>query len=1029
MGRHKTKLGLLLIVIAAACFQNGDFDRETAQSLYDEAEALRLAYEKAATLQAIDRYVEARDLWQDLGDYEEAAIAAKRLGTAYEQLGNLVQAAESYGEALAFARQSGDKLLEAELHGTLGFTQALLGSDQVAWKGAETHCQIALTLAEEMGSDEQRARALNCFGEVNYGRGKPNEALSRYGQAESILRQTGDRASLAQTLLSVGYCHSDLKSFEMAEANYNEALEISQSIGDKRSTAVARVAIARMQLRRSQFQFALNQFYAAEELFEQMGDTIDLASSYDGIASVYMEMGQYQNAVRFWNLALRSFEKVGLYNYVPDVLGTLGLATLALGDRKSALAHFDRRLTLSRQSGNALDHAQALLDLGYAHYAVDRPKVALEYLLQALELNETVRNPGVEADALSDIGFVYSALGELQRATEYLEQALPLFEVASDRTGEARVLFGLAKAHDGLGDLERARHYLETTLEVIDSLRGEVVRQDMRASYVASVHEYYRLHVDLLMRAHQKKPRNGLDQAAFQASERARARSLLENLVATGVNLREGVDEHLIAEEEQLRRLLNEHYQRQAIQSAETDRTADQLANETAALKTKYAQIQAKIQASSSQYAALISPQPLTLSDVQSQILDEDTTLLEYSLGEERSYLWVVSSDEFFVYTLPPRDEIDDLAKQTYSLITRPAVSRVDEERYWNTATRLSEMILGPAIARLKDRRLIVVADGALRYVSFSALPKLGGPEARPVPMIVDHEIIILPSASALAVLRNETRDRPKPSRTLAVFADPVFSDADPRLDSSTQSPTTASANDDRVASGLSSSQDLADRSIHSDAAELQLASIELVRGGGGNLGRLPHTANEADQITSVVPDGDFLKQVGFDANREAALDPELSNYRIIHFATHARFNETEPGLSGLIFSQFDNEGHVRDGFVRLHDIYDLRLPAELVVLSACDTALGEEIEGEGIVGIVRGFMYAGSKRVVASFWQVADAATSELMNQFYVEMLTNGLAPSAALRRAQLYIMSQPKWHHPFYWAAFSLQGEWRAD
>jgi CHAT domain-containing protein len=278
---------------------------------------------------------------------------------------------------------------------------------------------------------------------------------------------------------------------------------------------------------------------------------------------------------------------------------------------------------------------------------------------------------------------------------------------------------------------------------------------------------------------------------------------------------------------------------------------------------------------------------------------------------------------------------------------------------------------------------------------------------------------------------------------TLAVLADPAFSDTDPRLDPGTKIPTAAPVDDDHAANALPSSQDSADRSIHSGAAERklgdaesqlevaerQLASIESVRRRGADLGRLPHTANEADQITSVVPDGDYLKQVGFDASREAALDPGLSDYRIIHFATHAKFNETEPGLSGLIFSQFDAEGRARDGFVRLHDIYDLRLPAELVVLSACDTALGEEIEGEGIVGIVQGFMYAGSKRVVASFWQVADAATSKLMNQFYIEMLTNGLAPADALRRAQLYIMRQPKWNHPFYWAAFSLQGEWRPD
>ena len=207
------------------------------------------------------------------------------------------------------------------------------------------------------------------------------------------------------------------------------------------------------------------------------------------------------------------------------------------------------------------------------------------------------------------------------------------------------------------------------------------------------------------------------------------------------------------------------------------------------------------------------------------------------------------------------------------------------------------------------------------------------------------------------------------------------------------------------------------------------LAASVTTRSGERSLRRLPHTASEADQITELVPGGDFLKKVGFGANRATAISPELSQYRILHFATHALFNETEPGLSGLIFSQFDDEGRPQDGFVRLNDIYDLRLPAELVVLSACDTALGEEIEGEGIIGIVRGFMYAGSKRVVASLWQVADAATAELMSRFYQEMLAKGLNPAAALRKAQLHVMDQRRWRHPYYWAAFTLQGEWRAD
>ncbi len=988
-----------------------------------------MAYEKAATAKAIDKYAEARDLWRDLGDHGKAAIAAERLGAAYQQLGELDRAAESYGEAIALARKSGDGLLESELQATLGWIQAFLGNDETALESAEALCRTALDLAEEMGNDAGRADALHCFGEASYSRGKPTKALIRYGQAESIQRQIGDRAGLARSLLSLGFSHSDLGSFELAEAHYDEALAIWRSTGNQRGAGRVLLAIARMHQRRAQFQSALDRFYETAELFERMGDAIHLASSYEGIASVYMKMGQYRNAARFWNLAVRSYEEARLYHYVPHLLEDLGLAKLALGDSVSAMHHFDRALTLSWQSGNELNHAYALRLLAYANYAFDKPRIALEYLLDLMALEETGQNPPLRADALGDIGFVYSVLGEREKATGSFEQALHLYEAASNLTGKVRTLFGLAKVQDELGNLELARHSLETALEIIESLRSDVVLHEMRASYAASVHDYYRLHVDLLMRAHAERRGEGLDRTAFRASERARARSLLDHLAATGVDLRQSADKHLIAEEDRLRRLLDEHYRQQAIQGEETHPEGTPLSEEARDLEARYEQVRAKMRASSPQHDALTSPQPVALADVQSEILDGDTALLEYSLGNERSYLFVVTSDAFLVHTLPGRGAIDELARRTYSLAAQPPANRAAGERYWDTAARLSEMILGPAMAQIDDKRLVVVADGALRYVPFAALPKPGSRGARPPPMIEDHEIALLPSASALAVLRDQTRDRPTPSKTLAMFADPVFSDSDPRLAPGIPSNTLALNGGARAGHGLSSDLDLAKDPTRSVTTEGGPESNETLRGSSMNLARLPHTAREADRIQAIVPEGDFLARVGFGASRAAALDPALGDYRIIHFATHARFDETEPGLSGLIFSGFDRQGRARDGFVRLHDIYDLRLPAELVVLSACDTALGKDIEGEGLVGIVRGFMYAGSKRVVASFWQVADAATAELMNRFYLEMFGHGLAPPAALRKAQLHVMRQPRWRHPFYWAAFSLQGEWLPD
>jgi CHAT domain-containing protein len=286
----------------------------------------------------------------------------------------------------------------------------------------------------------------------------------------------------------------------------------------------------------------------------------------------------------------------------------------------------------------------------------------------------------------------------------------------------------------------------------------------------------------------------------------------------------------------------------------------------------------------------------------------------------------------------------------------------------------------------MAGKRILVVADGALQYVPFAALP-VPGAGSEPVPMVVEHEIVSLPSASILAVLRRETRGRKPPAKAVAVLADPVFEADDPRLGAATGSPDPS---------------------------------------GHPGFPRLAATRHEADAIVATASEGTTWRAVGFEASRAAAMSPELGQYRIVHFATHGVVDNENPGLSAVIFSMYDARGRAQDGFLRLRDIYGLRLPAELVVLSACNTALGRQVRGEGLVGIVRGFMYAGARRVVASLWKVDDDATGEMMGRFYREMLLNGRSPAAALREAQLAMWRQKRWRPPFYWAAFVLQGEW---
>jgi CHAT domain-containing protein len=287
----------------------------------------------------------------------------------------------------------------------------------------------------------------------------------------------------------------------------------------------------------------------------------------------------------------------------------------------------------------------------------------------------------------------------------------------------------------------------------------------------------------------------------------------------------------------------------------------------------------------------------------------------------------------------------------------------------------------------------------------------------RPVPLITAHEIVNLPSASALALIRREAAGRPEANRILAALADPVFEANDPRL---------AAVKKTALPKGSIAFA----RSAKSTSATSAPPS-ELIRSARSfhrdGFGRLMFSNEEAEYITGYAPRSATLKATGFEANRQLVASGKLSRYRIIHFATHGLINSEHPELSGLVLSLVDENGKPQDGFLRMSEIFNLQLPADLVVLSACQTAIGKEINGEGLVGLTRGFMYAGAERVVASLWQVDDEATSQLMRYFYRCMLKEGLRPAAALRAAQIEMSKSSRWSSPYYWAGFVIQGEWR--
>jgi CHAT domain-containing protein len=413
-------------------------------------------------------------------------------------------------------------------------------------------------------------------------------------------------------------------------------------------------------------------------------------------------------------------------------------------------------------------------------------------------------------------------------------------------------------------------------------------------------------------------------------------------------------------------------------------------------------------------------------------VLDPDTLLLEYSLGEERSYLWAVTSSSITSHQLPKRAEIEAAARGLYDLLNARN-TRVRGETNDQRAVRiaqsdaeipaaaasLSQMVLAPVTGQLRNRRLVIVADDALHFVPFGVLPvaSLGGSSAsrqRRVtrPLIEDHEIVNLPSASTLAVIRDELTGRSRAPRIVVALADPVFTRNDERV---------KRGKDKKPDNGASVGRESIDRQLVKATEDSGVAS------NGSYIPRLPGTRLEAEQIVAMVPTVERRLAVDFAASRETATSAELSQYRYVHFSTHGLLNSVHPELSGLVFSLVNERGETQDGFLRAHEIFNLKLSPEAVVLSACQTGMGKNIGGEGLVSLTRGFMYAGSPRVVVSLWGVNDLGTTELMVGFYHGMLKEGMRPAAALRAAQVSLMKNKRWESPYYWAPFTLQGEWR--
>ena len=859
------------------------------------------------------------------------------------------------------------------------------------------------------------------------------KAIEKLESAKILFRSLNFPAGEGAVLSLIGSAYNLLGQNQKAIEAYTQAIPLYRAGGETRGEALAFYQLGLLHSFLGEWQKALDNVSQAVPLFRAAGDRQSEALALSTMGTLHIHLGKPEESLTYFKKAMEIYQATDSREGKASVLTALGPLYGATGDPQKARESLEQALAMCRAAGFRRGEALTLLGLGLFHDAQLDKQKALEYFAQALPLFRAEHDRFGEGGALGGLCLTSLTSSDYTKGFDYCDQAQTVLRAIGDRQNEAFILKHVAIGERKRGNLAAAQTAIESAIANIESLRTKVINPELRLSYFEDSQGYYEFYIDLLMLLHKQHPNNGYSGKALETSERARARSLLETLTEANADIRQGIDPPLLQREREIQRRLNASAQKQMQlrSGSQSEAEANAITEEIETLIKNLKQVETEIRQTSPRYSALMQPRPLTLREIQTQVLDQDTMLLEYSLGDERSYLWMVTSSSLTIHELPKGDEIETAARHFYDLLNARNL-RVKGETNEQRAVRvaqadgeipvaaasLSRMVLAPVAGQLGNKRLIIVADGALHFVPFGTLPVASGlasgmDRQRRVtkPLIADHEIVNLPSASTLAVVRKEVAGRQIAPKSVVALADPVFMKNDERVKN-------GKINNEPPARGESTK----DRQLVKAAAEDTGVANE-----GLYVPRLPGTRQEAEQIMAMAPTTERRLALDFSANRETAMSAELGQYRYVHFSTHGFLNSVHPELSGVVFSLVNERGEDQDGFLRAHELFNLKLPAEVVVLSACQTGVGKTIKGEGLVSLTRGFMYAGAPRVVVSLWGVSDWGTTELMVRFYQGMLKEGMRPAAALRAAQISLMNDKRFASPYYWAPFTLQGEWR--
>jgi CHAT domain-containing protein len=854
------------------------------------------------------------------------------------------------------------------------------------YSGARDTASAALDAACEDGPAE-RAQALKTIGMAASYQADFAASAAASERALALYRQTGDLRYQGVVLGNLSGVYVELGATDRALASATGSLQAAESTADLQGVVFARKTIAEIHLARGELASALRDYRLTLENLAATPYPMIEGETWNDLGIVYHRLADFQESLQAYAAADAVWKKMNNRVGEADTGINKAETLLEIGDPRGASTAFAQALAIALDDGLKDKQVRAVRGLGSAQLVLGRVLLAERYFAASLAIARATGELAEQAYGLRALGGAELRRGNLHAAQRHAELALQLARKAADRNGEAATLEQLARTLAAEGALPAARRRIEAALAIIEIQRGQIDDPSLRTSYFASLRAYYDAEIEILMQLHLRHPGRGYDAAALGVAERARARTLQDVLRERSLDFSHQIPADLAAAErsaEEDLRTAAWQLGRVSIAASADGRRA--LLRSVDAANRRLDEIRGRIRAANPRYADLLQPASLDVDAVRRQRLAAHDAVLEYWLGGHASYVWVLRNDSFRVVKLPARARVVPLVHHLLGLLRTPAdpgraagiealvaaqrAERADRER---AAAELAQMLIGKSVDRKLPQRIAIIADEELEELPFGVLSDPAG-----TPFGVTHDVTYLPSLSTLQWLARDSAPRRR-AAAVAVIAAPIL-----------QAPSPSA------------------------------------RQADFGLPALPKSRDEAQMIAAMLPKERVWLATGFAASRDRILATHWERYAVVHFATHAIVDRENPELSGIVLSQYDAQGHPEDGMLRMNDIYGLDMPADLVVLSGCETAAGRPVDAEGIYSLSRGFLYAGAHRVLASLWTVEDRATAEFMRRFYDGLLIQHMPAAAALRLAQQSLARDTRWSSPYYWGGFVLQGEW---